>query len=65
MYHCFKIENIQNALILLYNPLKNSKYFYFGFDQAERNRKEELSLIVLKFVSITSRLFKSFALILW
>ena len=42
------MKNFQNALILLYNPLKKSKYLCFGFDQIERNRKEELWLIVLQ-----------------
>ena len=28
--------------------LKNSKYFYFGFDKVDRNHKKELLLIVLQ-----------------
>ena len=40
--------NFQNALILLYSPLKNSKYFYFGFDQVEKNRNQELWLNVFQ-----------------
>ena len=38
----------QNTLILPYSLLKNSEYLYFGFDQVERNQKEELWLIVLQ-----------------
>ena len=40
--------NFQNALILPYSPLNNSKYFYFGFDQVEKNCNEELWLNVLQ-----------------
>ena len=48
IYPYFKIKNFQNVLILLYSRLKNSKYFYFRFDQVERNPTEELWLIVLQ-----------------
>ena len=48
IYLYFKAENFQNTLILIYTTLKNSKFFYFGFDQVERNRKEEIWLTVLQ-----------------
>ena len=48
IYPCFKIKNFKNALILLYCRLKNSKHFYFGCDQVERNRTEELWLVVIQ-----------------
>ena len=40
MYPHFKLENFKYAVILLYNPLKNTEYFCFGFDQVDRNHKE-------------------------
>ena len=48
IYPYFKINNLQNDLILPYSRLKNSIHLYFGFDQVERNRTEELWLIVLQ-----------------
>ena len=48
IYPYFKIKNFQNALILVYSRLKNSKHFHFGFDQVERKRTEELWSIILQ-----------------
>ena len=42
IYPYFNKQNFQSVSILLCTLLKNSNYFYFGFDRDKGNHKQEL-----------------------
>ena len=42
IYPYFNKRNCQSVSVLLCTLLKNSNYFYFGFDREKGNHKQEL-----------------------